>query len=93
MSTATWEMPTSLAPVEPRQYVGYDCRPGDIIVIPDYQDKGLDHAFYVQMTCSTKTGLIGPNGECVTFPYDELVKIKAYYIWFRPVDAPPALKQ
>ena len=79
--------------IEPRQYVGYDCRPGDIIVIPNFQGKGLDHALYVKTTCSTAIVLIGPDCNFVTFTYDDLAKIKAYYIWLRPVAGPPSIGQ
>lgn len=72
-----------------RTPVAYDCRPGDIIVIPNYLGERLDHAFMVLNTFPGKVDLSTPTGTTIRLAYVDLLVLGAYYIWNRPVQGPP----
>lgn len=74
-----------------KKVVKHDARPGDIIVIPDYLGKGVDHALMVADTFPDKVNLFTPVGNKAVFTYDYLYGAKAYYIWERPAAVPDSI--
>lgn len=71
-----------------RTPVNYDCRPGDILVIPNYLGENLDHAFMVLNTFPSLVDLCTPHGTTSRLAYVDLLVLGAYYIWNRPVKGP-----
>ena len=77
-----------LANEDTRTPVNYDCRPGDIIVIPNYLGGNLDHALMVLNTFPSLVDLCTPHGTTSRLAYIDLIVLRAYYIWNRPVNGP-----